>query len=347
MKSKKFYPGAKKNILVTGGAGFLGSHLCDRLVKDNNVICVDNLLGGGKIDNIRYLLQNPNFHFIKYDINKPINFKDFPELKSLSIDIHGIQEIYHLACPTSSKNFDKFKIETLRANSMGIINVLELARYYKSKILFVSSAVVYGTRKKENHYFKENDFGVVDFISPRACYDEGKRFAETAMVTYREFYDMDTKIVRIFRTYGPRELLFDGQMVPDFALQAITGKPLIIYGDKDFSSSVCYVSDIIDGLLAMMSSNESGPINLGSPDEIKLVDLANDIIEMTHSTSKIEFRPRLLFMTALGLPDITLAKEKLDWFPVIGLKKGLEKMINYVRANRVLLEPLVNQYDQK
>jgi len=341
----KFYPSSRKNILVTGGAGFIGSHLCDALVKEANVICLDSLIDPTAVNNIQHLLQNPNFRFIKHDINEVLDFSQFPELGPFKHEVRGIQEIYHLACPTSVKNFNELRIYTLHANSRGVINVLELARYFGAKVLFTSSSVVYGPRKKESPYFKESDFGMVNFTSPRACYDEGKRFSEAAMVTYREMYNMDTKIVRIFRTYGPRGKLFDGQMVPDFVLQGLTARPLIIYGDENFTSSLCYVSDIVEGMLAMMASEEAGPINLGGPEEVKLDSLAKKIIQMTGSESKIEFRERLLFMTPLGLPDITLAKQKLNWFPVVGLDKGLEKLIDYVKANRMLLEPLVEKYD--
>ncbi|MCH7759053.1 GDP-mannose 4,6-dehydratase [Patescibacteria group bacterium] len=346
-KEQKFYPGEKKNILITGGAGFLGSHLCNQLIKENNVICLDNLIGERDINNIKPLLQNPGFQFIKHDINLPIDFKQFPELKKFKIDIQGITEIYHLACPTSAKNFDQLRIQTLYANSIGIINILELAKFYKAKMLFTSSSVVYGGRKDDQSSFKESDFGSVNFTSPRACYDEGKRFAETSIITMAEMYNLDAKIVRIFRTYGPRQALFDGQMVPDFVLQALNDKPLIIYGDDSFSTSLCYVDDILEGMLKVMDSSEKGPINLGGETSHTLVDLGKKIIEFTGSKSKIEFRPALEFMTPLGLPDITLAKEKLDWFPVTNLETGLKKLIDYVKANRILLQPLINKYDQE
>lgn len=342
------YQFPRKNILVTGGAGFIGSHLCEELVKENNVICLDNLVGGGgDIRNIEYLLQNPNFRFIKQDINQPFNLEEFPELQSFKIKVQGVQEIYHLACPTTAKNFMAMRIETLWANSIGTINILELAKKYQAKILLASSSVVYGPRKKDSPYFKESDLGAVNFVSPRACYDEGKRFAETCFVTYREMYNLETKIVRIFRTYGPRLALFDGQMISDFVLQALNNKPLIIYGDENFSSSLCYVSDIVEGMIAMMESKESGPINLGHPEEIKLTEVAKKIIALTDSQSQIEFREPLLFMTPLGLPDITLAKTKLNWFPVVGLDDGLAKTVEYIKANRMLLQPFVERYDRE
>ncbi|MCD6471215.1 GDP-mannose 4,6-dehydratase [bacterium] len=344
--TETFYPSGRKNIIVTGGAGFLGSHLCDALVKENNVICIDNFIGGN-LNNIKHLLQNPHFRFIKQDINQQFNLEDFPELKDFKIKVQGIQEIYHLACPTSAKNFMKLRLETLWANSIGVINMLELARKYKAKFLFTSSAVVYGPRDERNPYFKETDFGKVNFTSPRACYDEGKRFAESAIITYHEMTGLDTKIVRVFRTYGPRMPLFDGQMVPDFVLQALNNKPLIIYGDENFSSSFCYVSDMIDGLIRTMASKENKPINLGHPEKYKMSDLAKKIIEYTNSASEIVYKSPLLFMTPLGLPDITLAKEKLNWFPVIGIEEGLKKTIEDIKVNRFLLQPLVSKYDEE
>ena len=333
------YISGKKNILITGGAGFLGSHLCDRLIKEANILCLDDFTGSGE-RNIDHLLKLPNFEFINHDISKPIDLEEIKEGKKFKVKFQGIQEIYHLACPTSAKNFDKLKIKTLRTNSLGMINVLEIARKYKAKFLFTSSSVVYGSRQKDNPYFKENFQGLVNFTSPRACYDEGKRFAETICATYQEAYELDAKIVRIFRTYGSRMPLFDGQMVPDFVLQALNNEPLIIYGDEAFSSSFCYVSDIVDGLIKMMVSEEKGPINLGHPDEILMIDIAKKIIEKTNSKSEIIFKEPLLFMTPLGLPDISLAKQKLGWLPLVSLDKGLDKTIKDIEVNRLLLEPM-------
>lgn len=346
-KKQKFYPGKVKNILVTGGAGFLGSHLCDRLIEQGNVICVDNFSGINDINNIKHLLQKPNFRFIKHDINTPIDFENFPELANFKTSIHGISEIYHLACPTSVKKFDEFQIQTLYTNSLGTLNILEIAKFYKSKILFSSSSVIYGQRRGENPIFREVDAGLVNSVGPRSTYDEGKRFSETAMSCYKKVYGIDTKIVRIFRTYGPRQPLFDGQMIPDFVLQALNNKPLVVYGNEGFSTSLCYVDDVIEGMMAMAASSEAGPINFGGPQEHKLIDLAKKIIELTGSSSEIVCRPPLSFMRPLGIPDVSLAKEKLEWFPVTSLHEGLNKMIEYVKAHRMLLQPMVGKYDQE
>lgn len=342
---EKFYPSGRKNILITGGAGFIGSHLCDALIKESNIICLDDFTSSSE-RNIDHLLQNPNFEFVNHDVNQSIDFEKLPDLARFKIDVQGIQEIYHLACPTSPKNFAKMKIKTLKTNIIGTINMLELALKYKAKFLFTSSAVVYGPREKEHVYFKESDVGKVNFISPRACYDEGKRFAETCVETYRQVYGLETKILRIFRTYGPRMPLFEGHMIPDFILQALNNKPLIIYGDENFDSSFCYISDIVDGMIKMMAAEETGPFNLGHPEKYKMVDLAKKIIEETGSQSEIIFRPPLLFMTPLGLPDITLAKEKLNWYPVVNLEEGLKKTIEDIKINRILLQPLISKYDE-
>jgi UDP-glucuronate decarboxylase len=346
-KEKKFYPSKTKNILITGGAGFLGSHLIDRLIDEANIICVDNLIEEGNVNNIKHLLQKPNFRFLKHDINQPLDLSQFPELKDFRLDIHGLQEIYHFACPTSAKHFGRLRINILYANSIGTINVLELARYYKAKFLFASSSVVYGPKMKTQAPFKESELGEVNFTDERACYDEGKRFSETAIINYRDVYRLDTKIARIFRTYGPREPLFDGQMVPDFVLQALNNKPLIIYGDQNFSTSLCFVDDMTNGLIKLMESEEKNPINLGHPQQNKLIDLAEKIIKMTGSKSLMEFRGALPFMRTLGLPDISLAREKLSWFPIVRLEEGLEKLIEYVKANRMLLQPFIQKYDQE
>ena len=336
---------SKKNILIIGGAGFIGSHLCDELVKDNNIICLDDF-SSSQVENINHLLANPGFEFIKHDISKPINLSESNELDKFKVRFQGIQEIYYLATPTSPKKFNDLKIQTLRANSLGVINGLEIAREHKARFLFTSSAVIYGPRFANAPHYSEDYHGYVDVTSPRSSYDEGKRFAESAVINYKEVYNLDAKIVRLFRIYGPRLTLFDGHMIPDFVLQALNNKPLVIYGDEHFTTSLCYVSDAMEGLIKMMESKESGPINIGHYEEEKMVDIAEKIKDMTNSKSQITFKKSLMFMTPLGLPDITLAKERLGWYPLVALSDGLHKTIEYVKANQNVLQPLLEDYDE-
>lgn len=327
----------KKNVLVTGGAGFIGSHLCEKLIKTSRVICLDNFVTGN-VSNIDFLLQHPDFVFIRHDVVESIDLESFPELERFKIKFQGLQEIYNLACPTSAKDFDKFKIATLAANSVGMKNVLDLAVKYKAKFVHASSSVVYGPRQEDKEFFREEDLGCVDHLTPRGCYDEGKRFSETMVGTYREAYNLDAKIARIFRTYGPRERLFDGEMVPDFIIDALDNKDLIIYGDKNFSTSLCYVDDVVSGFMKLMAApSDIGPVNLGSNEDLKLLDVAEKIISMTGSESKIVFEKPLLFMTALGLPDTSKAKELLGWVPLVRLEDGLQKSIDYTQAYKPLL----------
>ncbi len=327
----------KKNVLVTGGAGFIGSHLCERLLKDARIICIDTFVTSSE-RNIDHLLKNPDFEFLRLDINEPFDLERFPELARFKIPFQGIQEIYHLAAPTSPKQFDQYKIETLRANSIGTLAVLEVARKYKAKLVFTSSSVVYGPREEDHVAFEEDDIGRVNQLSPRGCYDEGKRFAETGVQTYADVYGLDLKIARVFRTYGPRMRLFDGQMIPDFITSALDGKDLVIYGEESFSTSLCYVTDVVDGLVRLMkASRDIGPVNLGSEEDVKLVDVAQKLITMTGSSSKVVFEAPLVFMTPLGLPQIAKAKERLGWLPLVRLPDGLEQTIEYTKANRMLL----------
>lgn len=327
----------KKNILVTGGAGFIGSFLCEKLLADSRVICVDNFVTSQE-SNIDSLLKNPDFEFIRQDINAPFDLDSFPELARFKIKFQGIQEIYHLACPTSPKKFDQFRMQTLYANSIGMKNILDMAVKYKAKMLHASTSVVYGSRPPDGHPFKEEEFGAVDTSSPRACYDEGKRFAETVCATYAQVHAVDVRIARIFRTYGPRMPLYDGQMIPDFITNALDNKDLVIFGDETFKTSLAYVSDVIDGMIKHMQAPPGiGPMNIGSDLDVPLVEVAQRIIEMTGSTSRITFQPPLMFMTTLGLPDITKAKDKLGWLPLVSLDNGLKKTIDYTMAHKGLL----------
>ncbi|MBI5254786.1 GDP-mannose 4,6-dehydratase [Candidatus Falkowbacteria bacterium] len=326
----------KKNVVILGGAGFIGSHLCDRLVtEDVNIVCVDNFITSSE-QNIEHLLRLPNFKFIRHDINEPLVLEKFPELKNLQLDVFGVQEIYNLACPTSVKNFDKYKEQTMLTNSVGLKNALDLAVKYKAKFLQASSSVVYGISEKPD-YVVEKFHGPSDQLDPRACYDEGKRFAETMCEVYREKLGIDTKIVRIFRTYGPRMLLNDGQMIPDFILSAIEGRDIVIFGDKKFRTSLCYVSDIVEGLINIMDLAMIGAVNLGSPEIVTLTKVAELINKIVATKSKIIYEDRLLFMRELAFPNIQKAKDELGWIPLITLEDGLRRTIEYTKAHKPLV----------
>jgi len=327
----------KKNILVTGGAGFIGSHLCERLLKDGHrVICIDNF-STSHVSNIDSLLQIPDFQFIRLDINEPFDLEKFSELAAFKLPFQGIQEIYHLACPTSIKKFDQFKIQTLLSNSIGNYHVLELAKKYRSKILLASSSVVYGERTDGDPFVEEEEEGIVSHLTPRGCYDEGKRFSETMFETYRQVHGIDTKIARIFRTYGPRMPLNDGHLIPDFVISALDGEDLVIYGDEEFRTSLVYVMDLVDGMIRVMKSPAgTGPINLGGDQDLNMRDIAKKVIEMTGSSSNVVHAEPLPFLTELALPRISKAKD-LGWFPLVRLEDGLEKTIKYLKANRILL----------
>ena len=328
----------KKNVLVTGGAGFLGSHLCERLIRDANVICIDDL-SNSSIANIEHLLQYPDFEFIKYDVNQSIDLADFPELDKFKVRFQGIQEIYHLACPTSPKNFEQKKMHSLAANSSAMISTLELALRYRAKYVFGSSSVIYGPPRPDHTLFTETDEGILNHLSPRGCYDEGKRFAETCVETYRQVHNLDAKIARIFTTYGPRMKLRDGLLIPDFILDALEGRDLVIYGDRDLDQSLCYVNDMIDGLVRLM---ETGPeinlLNLGSETPLKMVAVAEQIIAMTKSVSKVRFEDPLVFLTRKGIPDLRRAKEQLGWLPLVALESGLRSMIDYTTAHKEMAQ---------
>ena len=327
----------RKNVLVLGGAGFIGSHLCDRLVAKSKVICVDNFISGRR-ENIEHLLQNENFLFINEDVNNLFDLEKFKELEKFQVKIQGIQEIYNLACPTAPKDFIQNTVVTAWTNSIGTIRALDLAVRYKAKLLHFSSSVVYGPRIDSEPIQKESKFYPSTPLTPRACYDEGKRFAETLVYTYRQFYGIDAKILRIFTTYGPRMPLFVGHMIPDFIVAALDNKPLIIYGDANFTTTLCYINDVIDASLKMMASKENGAFNIGSPEEYKISEIAQQIIKMNKSKSEIQYADPLLFMSRLGIPDITLAKEKLQWFPIMTLAQGLEETVLYGKAHRVMID---------
>jgi len=306
-----------KRVLVTGGAGFIGSHLCEKLVQDGqDVICLDNLFCGCK-KNIFKLLSMPNFEFIRHDIVEPIKLE--------------VDEIYNLACPASPVHYQFNPVKTVRTNVMGVLNMLDLANSVNSKILQASTSEVYGDPKV--HPQKEEYWGYVNPIGLRSCYDEGKRVAETLIMDYYRQYNVKVKIVRIFNTYGPKIATNDGRVVSNFVNQALKGEDITIYGDGLQTRSFCYIDDLIDGLIKMMNTSNdfTGPVNLGNPAEITVLALAKMIINMTESKSKIIFKHLPQDDPKQRQPDISLAQSKLQWSPSFSLETGLAKTIDYFK----------------
>lgn len=303
-------------ILITGGAGFLGSHLCDHLIQQGaDIVCTDNFFSGSK-DNIRHLFGHPYFELIRHDVIHPL----FVE----------VDRIYHLACPASPIHYQQNAIKTVKTNVMGTINMLGLAKRIRARILLASSSEVYGDAQV--HPQTEDYWGNVNPIGIRSCYDEGKRVAETLMMDYHRQNRVDIRIVRIFNTYGPRMAVDDGRVVSNFIVQALKGEPLTVYGDGSQTRSFCYVSDLIEAMTrAMNVEGFNGPLNLGNPLEATIAGLAEKVIRLTGGRSKIEFRPLPADDPARRRPDITLAREKLGWEPKVGLDEGLERTIAYFR----------------
>ena len=307
-----------RRILVTGGAGFLGSHLCDRLVaQGHDVLCLDNFYTSQKI-NINHLLDAPNFELIRHDVTHPIWLE--------------LDEIYNLACPASPVHYQFNPIKTVKTSVMGAINMCGLAKRTKAKILHASTSEVYGD--PDMHPQPESYRGSVNPIGVRACYDEGKRCAETLFFDYHRSNGVNIRVVRIFNTYGPRMHPYDGRVVSNFILQALAGQDITVYGDGSQTRAFCYVDDLIDGIMAMMNGPDDfvGPVNLGNPGEFTIKQLAQIIIEMTDSGSKVVQLPLPNDDPTQRRPDISLAQQKLNWHPRIELKAGLAKTIEYFRT---------------
>ncbi|MGQ9508871.1 MAG: UDP-glucuronic acid decarboxylase family protein [Thermodesulfobacteriota bacterium] len=305
----------QKRILVTGGAGFLGSHLCEFLLrKGEDVLCVDNFYTGTK-RNIAHLLDNPYFELLRHDITFPLYVE--------------VDEIYNLACPASPVHYQNDPVQTTKVNVHGSINMLGLAKRLRAKILQASTSEVYGD--PTIHPQPETYWGNVNCIGPRSCYDEGKRCAETLFFDYNRQYQIKIKVARIFNTYGPRMHPNDGRVISNFILQALKNEPITVYGDGLQTRSFCYVDDMIEGLIRLMDSPDdiTGPINLGNPEEISILNLAQKIIELTGSRSKILFKPPQAGDPRQRQPSIELAKEKLGWSPKTSLNEGLQKTIHY------------------
>ena len=304
-----------KKILVTGGAGFIGSHLCDRLLREgNDVICLDNYFTGSK-DNIRHLLGNDHFELVRHDVINPYHAE--------------VGEIYNLACPASPPHYQYNPIKTIKTSVMGAINMLGLAKRTRAKILQASTSEVYGD--PAIHPQVESYWGNVNPIGIRSCYDEGKRCAETLFMDYHRQNGVRIKIIRIFNTYGPRMNPNDGRVVSNFIVQALKGEDITIYGDGTQTRSFQYVDDLIEVMIRMMATRDDfiGPVNTGNPGEFTMLELAQKIIELTGSRSKIVYRPLPGDDPKQRKPDITLAKEKLDWEPKIRLEEGLKRTIAY------------------
>lgn len=304
-----------KKILVTGGAGFIGSHLCDRLLREgNDVICLDNYFTGSK-DNISHLLGNDHFELVRHDVINPYHAE--------------VDEIYNLACPASPPHYQYNPIKTIKTSVMGAINMLGLAKRTRAKILQASTSEVYGD--PAIHPQVESYWGNVNPIGIRSCYDEGKRCAETLFMDYHRQNGVRIKIIRIFNTYGPRMNPNDGRVVSNFIVQALKGEDITIYGDGTQTRSFQYVDDLIEVMIRMMATRDDfiGPVNTGNPGEFTMLELAQKIIELTGSRSKIVYRPLPGDDPKQRKPDITLAKEKLDWEPKIRLEEGLKRTIAY------------------
>jgi UDP-glucuronate decarboxylase len=310
---------AAGRVLVTGGSGFIGSHLCERLLHDGyDVLCVDNYYSSTK-DNIAHLLDNPRFEVIRHDVTFPLYVE--------------VDEIYHLACPASPVHYQRDPVQTTKTAVHGSINMLGLAKRTGAKILLTSTSEVYGDPLV--HPQTEDYWGNVNPIGPRACYDEGKRAAETLFFDYHRQHNLKIKVVRLFNTYGPRMHPYDGRVVSNFVVSALKGTPLTVYGEGQQTRSFCYIDDLIEGLISMMHSGDevTGPINLGNPGEFTIAELADLVIEQTGTTAGIEYRPLPQDDPVRRQPDITRAKNVLGWEPTIPLAAGLDRTIEFFRSS--------------
>ncbi|MGZ5034312.1 MAG: UDP-glucuronic acid decarboxylase family protein [Usitatibacter sp.] len=307
----------RKRVLVTGGAGFLGSHLCERLLETgHDVLCADNFFTGTK-DNIAHLIGNPNFELLRHDVTFPLYVE--------------VDEIYNLACPAAPVHYQFDPVQTTKTSVHGAINMLGLAKRVKAKILQASTSEVYGDPKV--HPQKEDYWGHVNPIGMRSCYDEGKRCAETLFFDYHRQHQLRIKVARIFNTYGPRMHPNDGRVVSNFIIQALKGEPITIFGEGKQTRSFCYVDDLIEAMIRLMRTPDdfTGPVNIGNPREFTILELARKVIELTHSKSKIEFRPLPSDDPTQRKPDISLAKATLEWEPHVELDQGLVKTIGFFR----------------
>ena len=309
----------QKVIVVTGGAGFLGSHLCDSFIQQGlKVFCIDNLITGTE-RNIDHLSKESNFEFIEHDVSKDLRIPG------------GIDYVLHFASPASPVDYLTYPIQTLKVGSLGSYNTLGLAKLKKARYLLASTSEVYGDPKV--HPQKEDYWGHVNTIGPRGVYDEAKRFAEAITMAYNRYHKIDVRIVRIFNTYGPRMRINDGRVVPNFIFQALHDEPLTVYGDGKQTRSFCYYSDLIDGIIKLLYSDNTGPMNIGNPDEFTILEFANKVLEISKAKSEIVFQDLPVDDPKQRRPDISLAKQSLNWEPKIDLEEGLENTLQWFKEN--------------
>lgn len=320
----------KKNIVVTGGAGFLGSHLCDLLVLKHKVICIDDF-STGREENIHHLLSNPNFEFVRHDISEPLELETLRELRAFQVPFQGVQEIYHLASPASPKDYTRLSVETLAANALGTKHVLDMAKKFGAKILLMSSGAIYG-QPRGDAPFPETDWGYVDPIGVRSPYEEGKRYAEALTMAYHRRFQLETKIIRLFNTYGPRMRLNDGRLIPDLVQAALKNMPLTIHGGRKDTTSFLFITDALEGIVRMMQSHETGPMNLGNPELHTVTEVAEQIASISGARAEIRFETPFEYGSQQAIPAVRQAREMLGWFPVVPLKEGLQRTVEYMRG---------------
>ena len=311
----------KKTVVITGGAGFLGSHLCDRFIGDGlKVICVDNLITGN-LKNIKHLRRNKDFEFIKRDVSKKLHITG------------RVDYVLHFASPASPTDYLNYPIPTLKVGSLGAHNTLGLAKLKKARYLIASTSEVYGD--PEVHPQKETYWGNVNPVGPRGCYDEAKRFAEAITMAYHRYHKIDTRILRIFNTYGPRMRIKDGRVVPNFIYQALHNRSLTVYGRGKQTRSFCYYSDLVEGIVRLLYSRIHSPVNIGNPDEFTILQFAKLVIKAADSKSKITYKPLPIDDPRQRKPDITIAKKHLKWKPKVKLQQGLQETIHWFKENLI------------
>lgn len=319
----------RKTILVTGGAGFLGSHLCEALVQRANVICVDNF-STSTSDSLRALLQHPNFELLRHDINEPLDLAAYRELDRFHVRVHGIQEIYHLACPVSKSSYDQYRLAMLQTNSVGMMHIMSMAAHYRASVVFGSTSALY--EPTEEPFIPEDARCWNDHLGRGAAYDEGKRFAETILQTYVDIHGLSAKIVRLFRSYGPRMPLREGNLLPEIIRAALAHQDLELPYSEDARFSLCYVTDVVDGLMKTMAhSMDIRVINIGSDQEVRLGMVVERILQLTGSHARIRFSHGGR-KDISPVPNIDKARQLLHWLPLTRLDDGLKQMIDYSRS---------------